>query len=148
MGRTKELFMEMREYMANMENELTNGEIEAIEFARQMYDIKTDAELIVEEAKQANLNNIHSILADADKYGKQGYQGLLFTPQSKTTFDFKNISKWNTLKADMKDIEDKAKTAYKMSLQGQVLIDEQTGEQVELPEVKVSETFLKIDKVK
>lgn len=87
------------------------------------------------------------IANEADQYGKAGYHGLVFTVQTRTTYNFSKVQEVAKLKADIKELEEKGKLALKLIEKGIEPLDANTGELLPIPEVTVT-SYLKTDKAK
>ena len=176
MGKSKELFMQDREeesfasqlsrdeaasYQADLRagfTALSNrfeydvdqyeaGNISAIDLA-----VKFKNEIEIMEAQVKNRKawldeTKREIASEADGYGKDGYKGLVFSIQTRTTPNYKNIDAWVNAEKTKKEIEAKAKLALQLIEKGVEPLDVTTGELLPIPEVSVT-SYLKTDKAK
>lgn len=83
-------------------------------------------------------------IEEAEKYGSSfEYNGQKFEVRNGATrYSFKDIEEWKIANANLKEIEEKYKTAYKNNKIGLSALDESTGEVLELPTVTNNKSSL------
>jgi hypothetical protein len=126
-------------------NEVEEGNISPLVAAVQFKEEMDYLSQLAEERKTWLNENVDVITNEAEEYGKEGFRGFLFTKQYRETPSFKHIPAWSQAENTKKAIEAKSKLAYKMVQNGGLNVDE-NGEEIPLPEVKVS-TFIKAEKI-
>lgn len=176
MGKSKDLFMQDREeesfasqllsddaasYQADLRAGFTalsnrfdydidqyeNGHISAIDLAVKFKNEIETMEAQVKNRKEWLDEAKREIANEAEGYGKEGYKGLVFSVQTRTTYNFSKVQEVAKLKADIKELEEKGKLALKLIEKGIEPLDVNTGELLPVPEVTVT-SFLKTDKAK
>ena len=123
------------------------GNISAIDLAVKF---KNEIEVMEEQVKNRKAwldETKREIASEADGYGKDGYKGLVFSIQTRTTYNFSKVEEVAKLKADIKELEEKGKLALKLIEKGIEPVDANTGELLPVPEVTVT-SYLKTDKAK
>lgn len=114
----------------------------AVEFKQEMDFLNA-----LSDQRKAWLNeNVDEVVNEAEQYGKEGYHGLIFSKQVKSTPSWKNVPAWVALDKAKKDFETKSKLAFKMVEKGGLNVDE-NGEVIPLPEFSHS-SYIKAEKVR
>ena len=89
-------------------------------------------------------------LEEAESYGEKKFTHKdleVERREGRRMFNFKVIPEWNSAKADLTAIEEKAKIAYSNYEKGAVMADKGSGEVIALPEVTYSKESLIIKRV-
>lgn len=124
-----------------------NGNISALDLAVKFKNEMDIMSTQIENRKAWLDENKSTIAGESEGHGKSGYHGLIFSIQTRTTYDFSKVNDVAKLKADIKELEEKGKLALKLIEKGIEPVDAKTGELLPVPEVKIS-SFLKTDKAK
>ncbi|WP_312306467.1 hypothetical protein [Chryseobacterium sp.] len=147
MSLTGQLYEQFQHEFIERCQQVEEGDLSPIEVAVQFKQEMDYLSQLAEERKTWLNENIDAITDEAEQYGKNGYKGFLFTKQYRETLSFKNIPEWQELYNEQKKVESKSKMAWMSVQNGLPNVDHETGEEIPLPEVKVS-TFIKTEKVK
>jgi len=124
MGKTKELFMEMREKINREVDSVLNGETNAFELGRELSYTKNCIEDAKEKIAESERNEF-------DKYTKEELKFIgVQMAGGGYTYKFDHIPEWVELKDKLKAIEDKAKEAFRNALNNSTLFDNETGAEV------------------
>ncbi|MGL5235224.1 MAG: hypothetical protein ACRC8Z_10815 [Empedobacter falsenii] len=146
MGLSTQQFEEYQAEFIERCQQVEEGNLSALECAvsfRNEYDYLTK---MAEDRKAWMNENVDAITDEAEGYGKDGYNGLIFTKQVKETLSYKNIPEWAQASAGLKAIEQKSKDAYLQVKKGMMNVDAE-GVEIPLPTVTTS-SFIKVEKVK
>lgn len=146
MGMTSQIYEQYQAEFLESCKEVEEGNLSplvcAVQF-RTEYDYLTK---LAEDRKAWMNENVDAITDEAEGYGKDGYNGLIFTKQTKETLSYKNIPEWAQASAGLKAIEQKSKDAYLQVKKGMMNVDSE-GVEIPLPTVTTS-AFIKVEKVK
>lgn len=143
---TNEIYEQYQQEFLDKCQEVENGYISYLDAS---VDFKQEADFLMQIANYRldwMKENVDNITNEADNYGKDGYRGFLFTKQVRNTASYKHIPEWIDLEQKKKDIESKAKLAFKLVEKGGLNVDE-NGEEIPLPLFTTS-SFIKIEKIK
>lgn len=146
MGLSTQQFEEYQAEFIERCQQVEEGYLSALDCAvqfRNEYDYLTK---MAEDRKAWMNENVDAITDEAEGYGKDGYNGLIFTKQTKETLSYKNIPEWAQASAGLKAIEQKSKDAYLQVKKGMMNVDSE-GVEIPLPTVTTS-AFIKVEKVK
>ena len=146
MSLTGQLYEQYQQEFIERCQQVEEGNISSIDVAVEFREEMEFLLSLAEDRKNWMNENVDSITTTAESYGKDGYKGFVFTKQYKETPSFKHIPAWIDAEKTKKSIEDKSKLAYKMVQKGGLNVDE-TGEEIPLPEIKVS-SYIKAERVK
>jgi len=149
MGLSKQLYEEIERF----EEMSLNGEINEVD---AFWELKQLEELI--ELKSKNISKGAMRLVRLEKDAKLEKNGYIFQVQQKTTWEFDHITKWVETKNQLTSIQDQAKLAYQLSQKinlvsdfenpGSQIANVNSGEVIDVAYPKLSEPFLKVDKIK
>ena len=145
MGANSEYFIQLQEQFLNDCDRYENGNISALDVAVKFKEEISFLEHLSNQRKTWIDENLESISNEADNYNNE-YKGFKITLQSRETLNFKSIPQWNVLENAKKEFEQKSKLAWQLVKKGGLNVDE-NGEEIPLPEVKVS-SFIKMEKLK
>lgn len=126
--------------------QVETGDISPLDCAVQFKQEMDYLNQLSEERKSWLNENVDAITGEAEGYGKDGYNGLIFTKQTKATPSFKHIPAWIEAEQKKKEVESQSKAAWMMVQKGGLNVDE-NGEIIPLPEFSYS-SFIKAEKVK
>ena len=108
--KTKEIFMQTRQHLEKVANDIQEGNIDPIEIARELFYFKKDIEPIEKQI-------FESAFVETEKYNKDELLniGVKYTGGG-YTYSYDHIPEWNDLKNKMNEIEDRAKAAFLQSV--------------------------------
>jgi len=123
--------------LRKLASDAIEGNVDALEAYIQLTNAKKELELIIKEV-------IEHAIDEFDKHDQKtlDFKGFEIRKTQSARYDFKHISVWNSVKDNLKKIEDYAKLAQK---QGDSIILE-TGEVIEPAIKNYSEFGLAIKK--
>lgn len=148
MGINKELDrMYWEERFLNLADDYDCGNTSALEVAIEFRKDNEYFEQLMNMRKSWMEEYKDEIVDESEQYGRDGFNGYIFTKQSKRTYDFNNVSEWIQTKQKLAEIEEKGKLALKLQEKGIEPVDAETGELLPIPQVKQT-TFLKCEKSK
>ncbi|ALR29730.1 hypothetical protein ATE47_03980 [Chryseobacterium sp. IHB B 17019] len=147
MSLTGQLYEEYQQEFIERCQQVEEGEISPLVAAVQFKEEMDYLSQLAEDRKTWLNENVDEITNEAEQYGKNGFRGFVFTKQYRETSSFKHIAAWNQAENQKKAIEAKAKLAWKMVQNGLPNVDAETGEEIPLPEIKVS-SFIKAEKLR
>jgi hypothetical protein len=139
---SKDQFFQMRQQeLAHFVEQVEQGETSAlISYA----NLKRTADEYASAIKQ-----IESIaMEEAHSYGEKSFevQGFKFEVRNGAKrFDYSNISEWKEIQSKLKETEEKYKSAF-MARQKGLLTASEDGEELEMPELKISKDSLVLKK--
>jgi len=122
MGKTKELFEDMRQTLESIKNQVIEGEISAFLSGREIRILESDVKQFKEDT------------ADAEKvefalYSKKELAEMKIQMSGGGyTYDYKHIPEWVEQKKKLTEIEEKAKVAFKLQVSSTIEVDKETGE--------------------
>ena len=135
---SKELHFNMRQLeLAHILTEIEEGNQRAL-------PIYADLNMLIKLMTEAKKQVEPYATNEAMDYAGNSFEenGIEFTKKNgSTSFNYKNISEWAQLEAKKKVIELKAKQAY-LSIQKGIMVADENGEEITLPEVKYSKGSL------
>lgn len=134
MGLSKELFMQMRE----LENKALDGEFNELEAYIEFVKVKNSAEQSMKNLKQY-------AITEFEKHGDKtvSIKGCSVQKSQSGRYSYKHLEQWNEFNGQVKAIEKQSQEAYKQSLKGVDLIDE-NGEIIQPAEYNANAESLKI----
>ena len=134
MGLSKDLFMQMRE----LENKALDGDANELETYIEFQKVKTAAENSMRNIKQY-------AITEFERHGNKSVSlcGCTVQKSQSGRYSYKHLEQWNEVNGQAKAIEKQAQEAYKQSLKGIDLIDE-NGEVIQPAEYKPNSESLKI----
>ncbi|MGE8528478.1 hypothetical protein [Chryseobacterium rhizosphaerae] len=147
MSLSSQVYEQYQQEFINRCQEVEDGNISPLEAAVNFKEEMDFLNQLADEIKVWLNENVDSITDEADHYGKNGYKGLLFSKQYRETASYKHIPEWQKLYNEQKKIESRSKIAWIGIQNGMPNVDEETGEEIPLPEIKVS-TFIKVEKLR
>ena len=125
MGKTSELFIEIRQQIQESANKVLNGEINPFELGRELSytknAIQSAKEKITDEEK-----------LEFEKYSKEELKDMnIQLSGGGYTWKFDHIPEWIEAKNKLKDIEDKAKAAFNLAAKANIeSYNKNTGEEI------------------
>ncbi len=157
MSANNEMFLEIKEELINIENEVLEGELSNLDGLIKMRKARQQAESILEIVKSFEDKRMNEIANEASQY-PEGYCGFeVKMVNGKELFNFKNIPQITQLDNDKKALEDKFKTAFKGIVKGVVQtttvedvkywIDE-NSELQPIPELNIGKSYLLVKEKK
>lgn len=147
MSLTGQLYEQFQQEFIDNCQRVEEGELSPLECAVIFKEEMDYFSSLAEDRKTWLNENVDTVTSAAEGYGKEGYRGLVFTKQYRETPSFKHIPSWMDAENSKKSIEAKSKLAWKSVQNGMPNVDAETGEEIPLPEIKVS-SFIKIEKIK
>ena len=148
MGINKELDrMYWEERFLNLADDYDCGNISALEVAIEFRKDNEYFEQMMNMRKSWMDEYRDEIVYESEEYGSDGYNGFIFSINTKKTYDFKSIPAWLEAKNKLTEIEEKAKLTLQLQKKGIAPVDFETGEILPIPQVKQT-TFLKCEKSK
>lgn len=134
MGYSKELFQQLQDEFVAKCQKVEDGEMPILEAVLAFRWQKKECEAYIEAVKAFEQEHEEHILAQIE-YNSGSYKGAKFEIRSGgRTFNFKRIREWQIASDNLKEIEDKYKSAFINKEKGLLPVDE-NGELLELPEV-------------
>lgn len=155
MSKSSEMFIQIQDELINATNQAQDGEKSHLETLLYMRGIKKQAETTLEIIKDYEDKNIQEISQEASKFQNK-YQGFEITEVAgRKSFVFNGISEIEEKKQEVKDLEDKYKSAFNGFQKGtvQTTTDEETGERFWIdenseikpfPELNIGKSYLKV----
>lgn len=148
MGINKEFDrMYFEESFLNFCDEYESGNLSALEVATKFRQENDYFETMMNMRKSWMEEYREEIVYESEEYGRDGYNGFIFSINTKKTYDFKSIPDWLEAKKKLTEIEEKAKLTLQLQKKGIAPVDFETGELLPIPQVKQT-TFLKCEKSK
>jgi len=124
MGATAKLFLEMREQINALTNQVLEDELNPFELGRELSFTKN----CIEGAKEKIAVKERDELA---KYQPQELKEMKISlAGGGYTYSFKHIPEWVAKKTELEAIEEKAKTAYQLVLKGATVFDNGDGGEI------------------
>lgn len=112
--------MKAIEYLAEAAQAVEDGNKDALELLVELKRLENELKLVKEQISQAAEEELYNYpKAKAEAFG-----ATIELRKSAGRWSFKEIDAYNETKAALKAIEDQAKDAYKASVKGQHLYDE------------------------
>lgn len=145
MGANSEYFIQMQDDFVNRCERYDNGDVSALDLAIHFKEEQIMLEQLANERKTWLNDFLDKITDEAELYNNE-YKGFRVTKQTRETLSFKNIPQWQKIEEQKKELESKSKLALQLVRKGGLNVDE-NGEEIPLPEVKVS-SFIKMEKLK
>ena len=145
MIRSKDMFSEMQAEFLEHCDEVENGELSYLDCAIIFKKDMDIFEQLTNERKVWLNENVDDITNEADNYTGNIYNGFKTVKQTRETLSYKSIPEWVKAENSKKEIEEKSKLALQMVRKGIPNVDAETGEEIPLPEIKVS-SFIKMEK--
>ena len=123
------------------------GNISALEVATEFRKDNDYFETMMNMRKSWMDEYRDEIVDEAEGYGREGYNGFIFSTNTKKTYDFKSVPAWLEAKNKLTEIEEKGKLALQLQEKGIEPVDAETGEILPIPQVKLT-SYLKCEKAK
>ena len=134
MGYSKEIFQQLQEEFVTKCQRVEDGEMPILEAVLTFRGRKKECEAYIEAVKAFEQEHEEQIRTQIE-YNEGIYKGAKFEVRSGgRTFNFKGIREWQIASDNLKEIEDKYKSAFLNREKGLLPIDE-NGELLDLPEV-------------
>ncbi len=142
MSKTKELFIGMQDELINTFNAYENGDINVLDAVIYLREQKAFHEEMLKNIKDFESENQHEIELEANA-NQNEYKGAKFEFRAgRKTFDYSKIEEVATAKNNVKELEQKYKSAWENHQKGLVPVDAETGEILQLPEMKVGKSTM------
>ena len=135
MGKSKELFRQFRNEIEHETQQNIEGEINT---ALDVYQYLSHTE---KEIKRMKSEIFDSAMRDAEN-GADLPMFEVSVKQGRTTLNYKGIREFDIANERLSEIKDKYKNAYQQALKGNLIINEDTGEQFEVPKATISENSI------
>lgn len=124
MGKTKELFMQIREQIDRETDKVLDGEINAFEVGRELSYTKNCIEGNKERIAQAERNEF-------EKYTKEELLAMkIRMAGGGYTWNFKHIPEWVKKNEELKAIEEAAKQAFKAKIDNKTVFSNDDGGEI------------------
>ncbi len=147
MGRTKEIFTELRDDFINKCQLVEDGEECLLDTVIQMREDMAFYEEMIKNIKDFEAENYGEIETRANEY-QNTYKGVDFEFRSgRRMFNYKGIPEWEEAKSKLKFVEDKYKAAWNNVSNGLMAVSED-GEELSLPDVTYGSKSVVIKKSK
>ena len=124
MAFSKKLFEEIRQSIQEAADLVNEGEVNAFDVGRELSYTKNCVEQAKEKIADAEKKEFEKYLPDELKAKKIQLAG------GGMTWDFKHIKAWVDKKAELTEIEEKAKAAFNAALKNTSSFDNETGEEI------------------
>lgn len=142
MGATSELFIQMQDELVNVCEQVENGDIEILDAVVQMRKQRSFHEEMLKEIGNFENQYFNEIENSAKEYQNE-FRGAKFEFRGgRKTFDFKGIKEIETANTKLKDAKSKYQLAWEMNQKGQVSVDPDTGEVLQIPAVKYGKSSM------
>ena len=134
-------------YIENITNDVLNGNRDALEVFiafKSISDVLDKSKKIIDEVA----------MNEVEKYQNENYKGFkVSVVQGRKMFDFKGIKEYSEKQKELKEIEDKYKSAFEGVQKGTVQIEgenwiDQNGEILPLPKISYGKSYIKLEKSK
>jgi len=144
---SKELFEELQEKIAYEINMVEEGNLNYLDALIEMNQYKVKIEETLNDIKDWQRENIDEIQNEAQGYKGQ-YKGYKFEVRNgKTMYDFKGIEHIAQKEKELKDLKENHKQAYIQYQKGMLNVNTD-GEEIELPKVSYSASYVILKKIK
>lgn len=149
MEKTKEMFAEMQEQMAEIAIQYDNGDLEVLDALTYLEQYKAPLTECLELIKGFKDQNQSAIGDSAADY-KDGYRGYKIEVRNGgKMYNFKKIEAWQEAEANKKKVELKYKTMLAARLAGNPLANiSEDGEELTLPEITYRKDSVVMKKLK
>lgn len=124
MGAYAKEFQEIRERLQVFADMVNEGEISAFEIGRELSYTKNCVEQAKDKISDAEKREFAKYQPDELKLMKIQMAG------GGMVWDFKHIKAWVDKKAELTEIEEKAKLAYQSAMKNQLSVNASTGEEI------------------
>lgn len=147
MGKFSEMHIAMQDELFSIADRAENGEMNYLDALLEMREFKSDFEKSLEIIADFETGKIDEISREASKF-PEGYKGFdVKIVNGRRTFDFKAIPEWSEIDAKRKEVEAKYKSIFDAMEKGSKFANvDDSGEELPLPEVKYSKSYLTIKK--
>ena len=137
MGKTKELFMEMREQLAEIAEEAENGYISEMEVYAELSSLEKEVKKVREQV-------LDVAIIEFERYGEKTVllDNFQISKTASGRHTYLNNADWAKKTAEIKEIQRKMQLAYKSP--EKVFIDPATGEIFEPSEYRANKESLSI----
>ena len=137
------------EFKNNLKDEIINicedykgGNIEILEAVLALRRLKTDCEAILKDISSFESEYYNEIELSSKEYNNQ-FRGARFEFRNgRKTFDFTKIAEIIRANKTLKDLKKKYQVAWEMKQKGIAPVDEETGEILQVPEMKQSKSSM------
>jgi hypothetical protein len=125
MGKTKEIFMEFRQQLEQQVQAVRNGEINPFELGREIRYLRDDIDMARNLISNEEMNEFDKYTPDeiADMHIQKSAGGYVYK--------FDHIPEWVKKKNELKAIEEKAKTLFRLANDPEFNVNRETGEIIE-----------------
>jgi hypothetical protein len=148
MGKSGELFMQMQEQLAYIENKNEEGNYSNLDALLEFREYRSGAENIIEITKLFENNKIAEISRDASANNGR-YNGFQINEISgRKTYDYSNIPEVKIAKENLGKVEEKYKSMYVAKANGNPHANiSEDGEELPMPELKIGKSFITVKKI-
>lgn len=136
MIRSKDLFLELQQEFVNQCYQVENGEISVLDALIGMRKTRNECEKIIQNIKDFETEKSNEIEMEAAQWNGKYKNAKIEIRNGGLSYDFSKIQEHQWAKENLAEIEEKYKIAYQNKLKGFAMIDEATGEEMQVPEVK------------
>lgn len=134
MGATSELFIQMQDEFVNTCNAIEEGNLDLLDGVINLRKQRVFYEEMASNIKTFESQYQEEIQQKAQDFGNE-YKGVKFEfRKGGKTFDYKGIEEWKIASTNLKEIEDKYKSAWENAQKGNMSVTED-GEVLQLPQV-------------
>jgi hypothetical protein len=157
MGANSNLFLEIREQLQQVYNQVQEGELSNLDGLIEMRKAKQQAELILEDVKRFEDERLNEISQEAESYNGKYCGFEIKSVQGRKMYSFKGIEDVEQAKATVSQLEDKYKNAFEGFQKGVVQTTEvdgflywvdSDGELKPFPELNIGKSFLQVKEKK
>lgn len=147
MGHNSELQIDMMQSLADTMQGYENGNVSALDAFIELRQYKDQAQTVIDAVKQFESENLETIANDASEY-PNGYKGFeIKAVNGRKAYDFSKVSEVQELTSKLKEAQSKYKSMLDARIKGAVHANiSEDGEELELPEIKYSKSYLKVTK--
>ena len=157
MGANSNLFLEIREQLQQVYNQVQEGELSNLDGLIEMRKAKQQAELILEDVKRFEDERLNEISQEAESYNGKYCGFEIKSVQGRKMYSFKGIEDVEQAKATVSQLEDKYKNAFEgfqkgvvqtTEVDGVLLWVDSDGELKPFPELNIGKSFLQVKETK
>lgn len=143
MGRTKELFAEIRQLQQQEWEQAQQGFKPYVEAFINSRKKRREIEEFLEEIKQDEAQHLDRVTADIIRHDKY-YRGVSFVVTERANYNYSVCPEYRQLEGQLKKLKDELKKIGDNARQGREIFNSETGEQLTAPEFKGLTTAIQL----
>jgi len=128
--------------------EATNGDILLIDGLIELNFIEKEAKEVLDLIKEFKHKFLRELESDSLEHQKKYRGHMIVVNNGKVTYSYKEIKEWEEVSERKKEIEQKYKSAFLSNQKGLTVVDDETGEVLELPTVSYSKSSISVREIK